>query len=58
MISELTFNDLNVNMQNVFNEDDILNLDFGGKSMLVIGDFLQLLPSGWMIFEYLTPIDP
>ena len=58
MISELTFNDLNVNMQNVFDEDDILNLDFGGKSMLVIGDFLQLLPSGWMIFEYLTPIDP
>ena len=47
MISELTFNDLNVNMQNVFDEDDILNLDFGGKSMLLIGDFLQLLPSGW-----------
>ena len=58
MISELTFNDLNVNMQNVFDEDDILNLDSGGKSMLVIGDFLQLLPSGWMIFGYLRPIDP
>ena len=40
MISKLTFNDLNVNMQKVFDKNGIFNLDFGGKPMLVIGDFL------------------
>ena len=39
-------------MRNVFEEDDILNLDFGRKSVLLIGDFLQLPSSVWMIFEH------
>ena len=57
IFSKLTFNDLNVNMQKIFDEDGILNLDFGGKSMLVIGDFLQLPSPGRKIFEQLTPTD-
>ena len=43
-------------MLKVFDKEDILNLDFGGKSMLLIGDFVQLPSSGWMIFEHLTPV--
>ena len=46
MILKLTFNHLNVNMRKVFDEDGILNLDFSGKSLLVIGDFQQLPSSG------------
>ena len=57
VISKLTFNDLNVDMRKVFDEDGILNLDFGGKFMLLIGDFLQLPSSDWMIFEHSTPTD-
>ena len=57
VISKLTFNDLNVDMRKVFDEDGILNLDFGRKFMLLIGDFLQLPSSDWMIFEYSTPTD-
>ena len=44
-------------MRKDFDEDGTLNLDFGGKFMLVIGDFLQLLSSGWMIVERLTLTD-
>ena len=40
-----------------FDEDGILNLHFGGKSMLVIGNSLQLPSSGWIVFEHLTPTD-
>ena len=40
-----------------FNDDSFFNLDFSGKSMPVIGDFLQLPSSGWMIFDHLTPTD-
>ena len=40
-----------------FNDDSFFNLDFSGKSMHVIGDFLQLPSSGWMIFDHLTPTD-
>ena len=56
MIDKLTFDDLNNNMRNIFDEEKILNLDFGGKSILVIGDFLQL-PASTMIFERMTPTD-
>ena len=56
MIAKDTFNDLNVNMRKIFDEDDRLDLDFGGKSLLVIGDFLQL-PAKTMIFEHLSPTD-
>ena len=38
-------------------EDSILNLDLGRKCMLIIGEFLQLLSSGRMVFEHLTPTD-
>ena len=44
-------------MRKDFDEDSILNLDFGGKCMLIIGEFLQLLSSGRMVFEHLTPTD-
>ena len=57
MISKLIFNDLNVNMQKIFDGDGILNLDFGGKSMLLISDFLQLPSPGRKSFELLTPTD-
>ena len=40
-----------------FNDHSFFNLDFSGKSMPVIGDFLQLPSSGWMIFDHLTPTD-
>ena len=56
MISKDTFNDLNVNMRKIFDEDGNLDLDFGGKSMLLIGDFLQL-PAKTMIFQRLSPTD-
>ena len=56
LIAKQTFDDLNVNMREIFDEDGSLNLDFGGKSMLVIGDFLQL-PASTMIFQKLTPTD-
>ena len=55
MISKLTFNNLNVNMRKVFDQDGILSLDFCVKSMLLNGDFPQLSSSGLMIFEHLTP---
>ena len=38
-------------MREIFDEERILNKDFGGISMLVIGDFLQL-PAKIMIFKY------
>ena len=56
MIDKLNFDDLNTNMRDIFDEDRILNKDFGGKSMLVIGDFLQL-PAKIMIFQRMTPTD-
>ena len=40
MTSKLNFNDLNVNMSD---QDSNLNLDFGSKSMVVIGDFYNFL---------------
>ena len=56
MVSKESFDDLNNNMRAIFDEDGTLNKDFGAKSMLVIGDFLQL-PAGTMIFEKMTPTD-
>ena len=56
MIDKKTFEDLNNNMRAIFDEDKVLNIDFGGKSMLVIGDFLQLRAK-IMIFERMTPTD-
>ena len=52
MIDKQSFDDLNNNMQDIF-EDKILNMDFAGKSVLVIGDFLQL-PAKTMIFQHMT----
>ena len=57
MISKRVFSDLNMNMRKVCHEDGILNLDFDGKSMLLIGVFLQPRPSGWMNLEHLPPIN-
>ena len=54
MVDKQSFDDLNRNMREIFDEDQILNKDFGGKSMLVVGDFLQL-PAKVMIFQSMTP---
>ena len=56
MIDKPNFDDLNKNMRDIFDEDQILNKDFGGKSILVIGDFLQL-PAKTMIFQHMSPTD-
>ena len=56
MIDKQTFDDLNNNMRDIFDEDKILNIDFAGKSMLLIGDFLQL-PAKPMIFQRMAPTD-
>ena len=56
MISKDTFDDLNLNMRKIFDEDGNLDLDFGGKSILLVGDFLQL-PAKPMIFVRFSPTD-
>ena len=50
-------NDTKLELDVVQDENSILNLDFAWKSMLVIGDFLQLPSSGGIIFEHVTLTD-
>ena len=55
MIGKETFEDLNKNLQKIMNR---CNIDFGGVSILLIGNFCQLPPlKQKTIFSSLTPID-
>ena len=50
MISKLASIDLNVKMRKVFDVDGVLHSDFCRKSILEIGDFVQLPSSaGWFL---------